>query len=861
MTLAPGNGFGSYRVICLVGAGGMGEVYRARDPRLNRDVALKVLSDSHRLHLPSQQRFEREAQALAALNHPNIATLHGIEASGDVQALVMEYVEGQTLAEMLANGPLTLTTASGIARQLAEALDTAHERGLVHRDLKPANIKVREDGTVKVLDFGLAKAFAPPTEGSDPQITTVTGVDPKVGGFAVGTPAYMSPEQMRGLRVDKRADIWAFGCVLFEMLAGRRAFDARPDAVPTYDPDWSVLPSDMPPALRRLLQRCLEKDPRRRLRDIADAREHLDDAAQESTPPAASVPAVSRISRIVLVASVLIPIVGLAVLAAIHFSEAPPQELRLELATPPTTVPLQFALSPDGRYMTFVASKSPADRVQVLYLRALDNPVARPLSGTEGAQYPFWSPDSRSIAFFAAEKLLRVDIEAGPPHALATASNPLGGAWSTDGTILFAPNSVSPLLRVPASGGTPTAATHLDSPRQKNHRFPVFLGDSRQFLFHAEGEPEASGVYLGSLQGGAPKRLIGLDDAGGYLPPDRVIYVQEDALVARRLDASRGQLTGDLITLAKPIGSPIGFSTSRTGVVAYRAGGVSRSAAWFDRKGTMLERADSLTSPEMSPDGRYVAGDLTVKGNRDVWILDLARGAAARFTSHPAVDGYPVWSPDGSRLAFHSQRSGDFDIWIKQVNGAADTEELLVGTPDNEWPLDWSPDGRFLLYHKGDRNYGSWDLWVMPMTGGDARPIAVANTAFEERLGQFSPDGRWIAYDTDESGRREIVVQAFPQSQGLIRLSTRGGVAPRWSRDGKELYFVAPDGQLMAVPVKTEGATFTAGNPVALFSVGELAGHVFKAQYAVTRDDRFLFNGVSESDSAPPITLILNREP
>jgi eukaryotic-like serine/threonine-protein kinase len=865
--MTPGTRVGTYEIVRPIGAGGMGEVYLARDVRLRRDVAVKILPDRYRFDKERLARFEREAQLLAALNHPNIATIHGVEATAGTQALVMEFVDGETLDDRLSLGRLPMATVVPIARQLVEALDTAHEQGIVHRDLKPANIKVRPDGMIKVLDFGLAKALDIDSAAVAVDVTTLTVADRGI----VGTPAYMSPEQARGSTVDRRTDIWAFGCVLYEMITGRRAFDGATAsdaiaAVLTREPDWAALPQDVPPGVRRLLQRCLDKDTKYRLRDIADAREHLHGESHASTDAAiASTTVRGRRARLAWIAGAVALIVALGIPAAVHLHEAPPPELRLQIATPPTSLPLHFALSPDGRYIVFVADGSSSDAAQRLYLRALDNIVAQPMAGTDGARHPFWSPDSRSIGFFAAEKLYRIDISGGPPQPLAAAALPQGGAWNADGTILFAPNTVSALLQVPASGGAPVAATQLDSPRQKSHRFPSFLPNGRQFLFHAEGEPDVSGIYLGSLDGTPWKRLTAANSAAAYLPSDHVVFVQEGALVARRLDVSRGELTGDPVTLAASIGSdvnaPVGFSASRTGIVAHRAGGASpMRTSWFDRTGEVLGQLAGLNAPELSPDGRHVAGDRTIDGNRDVWIVELVRGASTRFTTHQAVDGFPVWSPDGSRIAFHSQRNGTFDVWIKQASGAVGTEEVLVATPDHEWPLDWSRDGRFLLYHRSDRNYASSNLWVLPMTGSNRDPILVANTPFEERLGQFSPDGRWIAYETNESGRREIVVQAFPESGAPVHISTSGGVAPRWSVDGKEIYFVAPDGKLMAVPVAVNGSTFWPGNPSELFFAG-LPAQVFKAQYAITRDGRFLVNGLMEEGSASPISLILNWKP
>jgi len=864
--LAPGTRLGPFEVVKPIGAGGMGEVFLARDVRLKRDVALKILPDRYRFDPERLARFEREAQLLASLNHANIATLHGLETSGDVQALVMEFVDGETLAERLVGGRLPVTTALLIAQQLVDALDTAHERGIVHRDLKPANIKVREDGTVKVLDFGLAKALAG-ASAAIVDLPTLTAAERTI----VGTPAYMSPEQARGGMVDRRTDIWAFGCVVFEMLTGTRAFDGATSsdaiaAVLTREPDWAALPADSPPTIDRLLRRCLEKDIKHRLRDIADAREHLLDGSQAATEPLVTSGTARRrypaMARVAWISGIVVLIVALGIPAIVHFREGPPPELRLQIATPPTTVPLDFALSPDGRHIVFVASGPSSNSTERLYLRPLGSTIAQPLAGTDGARKPFWSPDSRSIAYFALEKLFRIDIDGGPPQQLADAALAQGGAWNVDGTIVFSPNTVSALSRVPASGGEVTTATHLDAPHHKNHRFPSFLPDGRQFLFHVEGEQDVSGVYLGSLDGAAPKRLTATNSAAAFLPPNRMVYVQDGALVARRLDASRGELIGDLVTVVAAMGSgirgPVGFSTSGAGVVAYRAGsGSVIRTTWFDRSGKMSEPLAFMNAPELSPDGRYLAGDRTIDGNRDAWIVDLVRGASTRFTTHPAVDGFPVWSPDGSRLAFHSQRNGSFDVWIKPFSRGLESEELLVATPKNEWPLDWSRDGRFLLYHTSDENYASWDLWVLPLTGSSREPLAVATTPFEERLGQFSPDGRWIAYETNESGRREIVVQSFPAPSVRVQISTNGGVAPRWRSDGREIYFVAPDGKMMAVPVAMKDSTVIPGNPVALFVTG-LPAQTFKASYAAARDGRFLVNSASDVGSTSPITLVVN---
>jgi Tol biopolymer transport system component len=870
----------------------MGEVYRAHDTKLRRDVALKVIPETFALDPDRLARFKREAQVLASINHPHIAAIHGFEDSGETHALVLELVGGDTLADRIARGAIPFEEALAIGRQICEALEAAHEQGIVHRDLKPANIKITADGVVKVLDFGLAKLAGPAKAGQGrpaeagqggpasaghyvpqgaeaspdlSQLPTITSPAMMTGvGVILGTAAYMAPEQAKGRAADTRCDIWALGCLLYEMLTGRAAFEGEsvPDILSKVlqrDPDWTRVPSDVPPSVHRLIRLCLEKDPKKRRQVAGDVRIDIDQALAEPSPAGPSVrargPHPARLAGIAAAAALT---AALAIAAAIHLRETPPAEMRLQIVTPPTRLPLHFALSPDGRYVVFAGSESSADATQRLYLRALDNTDAQPMAGTDGAVYPFWSPDSRSVGFFASGSLKRIDISGGPAQTLAPTPNPQGGAWNTDGTILYAPNTVSPLLRVPASGGESVAVTRLDSPRQLGHVRPSFLPGGRQFLFYATGEPNVSGIYLGQLGGPESKRLTAANSPGAYLPPDRLAFVRETDLVVRPLDAARGELTGDPVTVTAPVGA---FSIAATGMLAYRAGGTGRtSMTWFDRMGKALGQAEVLlNAPELSPDEGRVIGDRTVQGNRDVWIEDLVRGGLTRFTFHEAVDGFPVWSPDGSQVIFESTRNGTFDLWIKPSSGAAE-EQLLLDTPDTEWPLSWSQDGRFLLFQRSDLKT-RWDLWALPMTGADRTPIVVADTSFTERMGQFSPDGRWVAYETNESGRQEIVAQRFPEAGAKWPVSTGGGIAPRWRADGREIYFIAPDGRMMAVPITITGSTFEAGKTEALFS-SQIVPQPFKTQYTVSGDGRFLINNLTEEDSAAsPITLILNWKP
>ena len=859
-----------YEITGHLGSGGMGDVYQATDTKLGRIVALKFLPEAFTHDAERAARFDREARTLASLNHLNIAAIHGFEEADGRRFLVMEFVPGQTLAERIGRTPLPVDEALGIARQIAEALEAAHEKGVVHRDLKPANVKITPDGQVKVLDFGLAKLASDeavgPGEERAAQLTNSPTMIAQAthAGMILGTAAYMAPEQAKGRPVDRRADIFAFGCLLYEMLAGRPAFDGEnvPDILSRVlqrDPDWTLVPPNVPPSIHRLIRLCLEKDPKKRRQAAGDVRIDIEQALTEPMP---HVPAVrDRGSRGVNLAGLAVAavlIAALAIPAMTHLREVPPAEMRLQIVTPPTRLPLHFALSPDGRYIVFVGSGATSDAPQLLYLRALNKTEAQPLAGTDGAQYPFWSPDNRSVGFFASEQLRRIDISGGPSQTLAPAPAPQGGAWNTNDTILFAPNTVSPLLRVPASGGESVAVTQLDVPRQVGHRFPSLLPGGRQFLFYAQGDPEVAGIYLGSLDGPAATRLTASENAATFLAPDRIIFVRQGALVSHRLDAARQELTGDPVTLLASVGA---FSTSTTGLLAYRAGSSPQGLmTWFDRTGKALGQAgDLLNGSELSPEERRVAGDRTIQGNRDVWIKDLVRGGLTRFTTHAAVDGYPQWSPDGSQVVFESTRKGTFDLWIKPSSGAG-TEQLLLESPDSDWPLDWSRDGHFLLYQRSDLKT-LWDLWAVPMTGTDRTPFAVANTPFEERMGQFSPDGRWIAYETNESGRQEIVAQEFPRPSGRSQVSTGGGTAPRWRADGREIYFVALDGKMMAVPVTTTGSTFEAGTPVALFSP-QIAGQAFKSQYAVSRDGRFLVNTLTTDEATvSPITLILNWNP
>ena len=885
MTLRPGARLGPYEITASIGAGGMGEVYRASDSNLKRAVAIKVLPSSVAVDADRLARFQREAEVLASLNHPNIAAIYGVERTGDFTALVMELVEGEDLSQRIARGAIPLDEALPIAKQIAEALESAHEQGIIHRDLKPANIKVRTDGTVKVLDFGLAKAMEPASASTAEAMNSPTLTARATHmGVIIGTAAYMAPEQARGKAVDRRADIWAFGAVLYEMLTGGRAFQGEDitdvlAAVVRAEPDWTRLPRDLSPTQLMFLRRCLQKDPKQRIGDIHDVRLALEGAFDTAAPSSAlSLPSMTPRRPLPLIVGS-----GLAVLAAValfvpavrHLREASPPETRLDIVTPPTSQPASFALSPDGRQVVFVASDDKASR---LWLRSLSTTDAQPLADTEGATRPFWSPDGRSIGFFAKSALKRLDLGGGAPQTLAPATNGSGGTWNADGVIVFAPSITSPLMRVPAAGGASVAATTLGS-GQFGHINPQFLPDGRRFLFTAGGAADVEGIYLGNLDGTVPVRLAPDLSMGVYTPSGLLLWVHAGALMAQRLDLGRVVLIGEPVTVAEGMGAggeTQSVSVAATGVVAYRAGrAAQRQLTWFDRSGTARgvvgEPDSTLMQPRVSPDGRRVVVVRSVQGNWDLWVLDGAR--TSRFTFDPGLDQNPVWSPDNTRIVYQSRRPGTVALFQRPTSGAA-VEEQVLSTGQILTPSSWSEDGRFLLYSVFDPATNA-DIWVMPMTGAaaDRKPFVFLRTPFREAYGVFSPNGRWVAYHSNESGRPEIYVRPFvppgaagtagATAAGQWQVSTAGGILPTWRSDGNELYYVNPDGAMMAAPITVNGATLEPGAPVMLFPTHMFGGGTdiqFGRQYDVSADGRFLISTVL-SEAVAPITVLMNWPP
>jgi serine/threonine protein kinase/Tol biopolymer transport system component len=890
-----GNRLGTYEILSLIGSGGMGDVYRAHDPKLGRDVAIKVLpslfaNDSDRL-----ARLEREARLLAALNHPHIATIYGLEDVGSVRALVMELVEGPTLAEQLAHGArpgaaadLPLTAALDIARQLTEALAAAHDKGIVHRDLKPANIKVGRDGRVKVLDFGLAKTVSNEIDDAAASRLTTNVATNLHAGVVAGTPAYLSPEQARGRPVDTRADIWAFGCVLFEMLAGRRAFSGETvsDTIVSIlerAPDWNALPAATPPIVRRVLAHCLEKDPTRRWRDIGDVRIALDDVEHASAGGSVEGTASATSKRTAWAAALIVVTVGAAALATTRLRDHPvaAQPIRFHI---PATVNLatsgNLAVSPDGRNLAFIGVG--ADGAIRLWLRAMDSLELRPLPGSEMATVGppfFWSPDSRSIAFDAGGALKRIAIAGGPPQTLCTLPGiAIGGSWNRNGDIIVGSSSGG-LLRVPDTGGSPTPLTSLDPSRNEvMHLMPTFLSDGRHFVYLrvSRTTPDKSGTYIGTLD--AVPAAQNVEPVLPYVRgvtaipstesrSGRLLFLRGDALMAQSLDERRFALTGDPVVLAEHVGSYLDtgfFSASANGVLVYRTVNRDLQVTWFGRQGGVLATASDAAqfhSVALSPDGSRAIVSRTNPQDTtrsDLWLIDLTRdNTATRFTFAGDLKGDPaVWSRDGSRIAYGS---GDAGLYEKQSSGTKDPQVLVPPTGRLVVPCDWSPDGRFFLYAEATATT-RWDLWIMPLAG-DRKVRPLVRTPFDEEQGRFAPDGRHIAYVSNESGVSEVYVREFSNTftaassnagAGIL-VSKGGGASPRWRADGKELFYVAPDGRMMAVEVSGAGA-FQSATPHMLFQMppGAIGGDV-------TPDGkRFLLATPLDRNASAPFTVVLN---
>ena len=838
MPLSASTLLGPYQVLAPIGAGGMGEVYRGRDTKLDREVAIKILPDAL-AHDPERlARFEREAKVLASLNHTNIAQIYGVEESSGVRALVMELVPGETLAEA-EKAPIPLETALNYARQMAEALETAHEKGIVHRDLKPANVMITPAGVVKVLDFGLA---AMPSRdgaiGSDPQNSPTFTMAATQAGMIMGTAGYMAPEQAAGKPVDKRADIWAFGVVLFEMLSGQRLFQGETVSHTLADVlrapiGFGKLPKDTPPSIRDLVERCLDRNVKNRLRDIGEARVIIERVGKEpALPEIAPAPVSLGAGGKAAWAIAGLFLLATAVLAFVHFRETPAPErvVRFQIALPEKTTNAIFALSPDGRSLVLTANEGGRRR---MWIRPIDSLAAQPVPGTEDASYPFWSPDSAYIGFFVPGKLKKIALAGGPAQTLCDAASGRGGTWNQDGVIVFAPGLGLPLMRVSAAGGEPRPATTLGAPSE-SQRYPVFLPDGKHFLFEVtNGKPGTNGLYAGSLDNSPPGRVLPDTSSAAYVASEStgksglLLFRREATLVAQPFDPGVARTTGDAFPVAEQVAiagntDHAAFSVSGNGVLAFGSGDAALGAGdleeWVDGNGkrTTVGQSEDVFTQALSPDGKQVAlGIRTHSDGADLWILDTARGVPTRFTFRPGLSMDGVWSPDGSHIIFQSDNRS---IYEKPANGTGKEELLLSGGP-NIRPQDWSRDGKFLVYTQTGGKTGT-DLWLLPLEG-ERKPIPYLQTPFDESDAQFSPDGRWMAYASNESGQPQVYIQSIPASGTKFQISSAGGVQPRWRRDGKEFFYISADNKLMAVPVKiTE--TVETGPSKALFDIEPL---------------------------------------
>ena len=839
-----GKTLGNYEILSALGKGGMGEVWRARDSKLGREVAIKTLPEEFARDEERLARFEREARLLASLNHPNIATIHGLEEENGTQFLVLELVEGDTLADRIKRGAIPLAESLEIGRQITDALEAAHEKGVIHRDLKPANIKITPDDKVKVLDFGLAKAFA--GDGADSTLSNspTLSMAATQAGAILGTAAYMAPEQARGKTVDKRADIWAFGVVLYEMVTGRGLFHGEDltetvASVVMKEPQLDQAPVE----LRRLLGRCLTKDPKDRLRDIGDVWELLDEPQAQDAGPSAQ--AETRRDRLPWLATALFALVAVA-FAVLWLQPAPlPEVVRFEIHAPPgsSLAPGNPAVSPDGRTLAYTLVDP--DGETRIHLRPIGRVETRPLPGTEAASHPFWSSDGRSLAFWAEGLLQRIDVEGGAPRELAESRAPWHGSWNPDGNILYSDEGMH---LVSQDGGTVSDVTEIGG-------FPAFLPDGERFLIHTDAS-----VQLASL--GSAERTVVLEDVGAAIPASApngktyLLFLRDSDLMAQEFDDATGKVIGDAVFLVPDVlrlarsGDLPAVGVSPTGILAYQTGTASSDPGqltWVDRSGNEVGtlRPDvSVGAPKISPDGMFVAGvrQNPVSGQQDVWVTDLARESATRLTfNEETYSASPVWSPDGTRLAFRDASTG---VYILDVSGGGNDVHV---TESSSGLSSWSPDGRYLL------NRIDGTLTLQPIDG-DQEPTEVGSRNGYSLDGRFSPDGKYIAFSSDESGRREVYVQPMSPAIGQNKLSIDGGHRPRWSRDGTELFFLSLDNaMMMAVDVET-GETFSAGVPRELFRQSTVAG-----SFDVHPDgERFLILKPTPGEVDQAITVVLN---
>ncbi len=904
MPLTSGTKLGPYEIESPLGAGGMGEVYRARDTRLDRTVAIKVLNAQMVASSELRARFEREAKIISQLQHPHICVLHDVGNEGPIDYLVMEFLEGESLADRLRKGPLASEEVLKIAIAIADALEKAHRAGVVHRDLKPGNVMLTKSGA-KLLDFGLAKPFGATVAsgtGSSSSASVLAAAFTQTmpahspatplstAGAVIGTVQYMSPEQIQGAEADARSDIFAFGVMLFEMVTGKRTFEGKTQAsivgqiLAVDPPSVSTLRPGTPQGLDRVIRLCLDKDPDERIQTAHDLKlqlQAIDESPSSATSTLAVAPA--RQSWLAWAAAAVLAISAIAFAAAYFQSSRPPQvsvhsyilapEKATFVLTGNTAGPP--VLSKDGLRIAFVAKN--ADGKQMLWIRPLNSAVAQPMSGTEGATYPFWSADSRYVAFFAAGKLNKLDASGGPPQALCDAPAGRGGSWGSAGTIVFTPDTNSGLARVDAAGGMRVPLTTVDT-KETSHRWAEFLPDGNHFLYFAHGSTSSdSGIYVAALDSKNKdkdhKLLLRNDSNGIYAAPGYLLFVRDNTLMAQRFNPRSQALEGE----AKPVADHVAVNTdtwrsvltaSDNGELLYQHGaaGGGSMLVWYDASGkqgepVMPENADYYW-PMLSPDGSKLAFALEANGVGDIWVLDIVRKTKTRLTFGPQYSGYPIWWPDGKSIIFSHGPSGATDSIYRQNADGTGSQEKLLETPNiRVYPYSISPDGQYIAYMRSDpKSTTGLDIWALPMSpdkSGEKKPFPVIATNFLDVTPSFSPDGKWLAYANNETGRMEIYIQPFPSGAGRWQVSTAGGAKPVWRKDGKELYFFSTDQQMMAVDVSQKGASLELGTPHALFKATTVGGG--SGAYTVSADGKkFIMNTVLPQSITEPLTLITN---
>ena len=887
MPLSSGTKLGPYEIVSAVGAGGMGEVYRARDSRLDRTVAIKVLPSHHSTDSTLRQRFEREARTISKFSHPNICTLHDIGTHDGVDYLVMEYIEGETLEQRLTKGALSPMQALTYAIQIADALDKAHRSGIVHRDLKPGNVMLTKSGA-KLLDFGLAK-LQEEVSVMAAALTEMTVESKRLTteGMLVGTFQYMSPEQIEGKPPDARSDIFAFGAVLYEMLTGKPAFAGRTKAsmiaaiLSAEPPPLSTVQPLAPPAQERVIKQCLAKDPDERWQNAGDIARELKWIAEGGSQTSTPLPVISR-QRKREYAAWGIGALG-AILAIIFGSlfvthNSRPQPLIRSLLLPEeNTIPLLMqdnagpaVLAPNSSAVAYVAIDTQGQIL--LWLRKLNESHARPLPGTDGANFPFWSADSRSLGFFSGGKLKTISVEGGSPSVICDAVLGRGGAWNSDGTIIFAPTYESGLFRVPSTGGTPQPVTKLDKSKHDSHRWPLFLPDGKHFLYlaitHNNPRDPNNGVYFASLDGSEGRFVMQSDTQADY-SAGYLLFARETTLMAQLFNSRTGSLEGAPAQVAEQVLIDPGTwrlaaSGTEGGLIAYLSGGAAASQlSWYDRSGKASGWAGkilNLNHLRVSPDGSKIAADLG-ESLSDLWIYDVQRGVPTRFTFGPSSSVSPVWSPDGKWIAYSSLQGGYVNVYRKPASGMGQSELLFQGDDQHaqNWASDWSPDGRTLLYVTGNL-VSTAQLWQLPLTGDDRKPKPLVPSAFVTTSPRYSPDGRWIAYACNESGRFEVYVIPSSGSGGKWQISTGGGQLPIWRHDGKELFYLSMDDNLMTVSIKLNGDSVEADAPHRLFPLANAIQSVsgLVAPYDVTPDGKRFILSTVEQDKSFPINLVTN---